>query len=448
MFSYEKSETKESLLRQGISIDKTMKSQYRESLFYIMIVCAIVESVLFFWLCFLREEAFIEFVTAADTRSYDLIARHLVQHGTLVESPRTLGYPLFLSLGYLIGGIGYGKHVVIAMQLLLNLIFTWGCWHLLQRLTPATGTRLKTIITFVFFWAGMGLALSLMADFLTGFFLGVFLYGLLFWRSRWSVLLAGTSLALATLARPTFTFIPLLLPVAGYLVGRCTAKIPWSHLAIYIVCSLIATGISITYQYSYDKYTGPSSIVAKNIGRILHYAYQGKEITKEGYERFQKEIAEYAGQPYVSISRREEERYAMQLFFEKLRSHPQPLLLALFTTCVKYLFAPIEQGVAKLTTFYASTSVYLTYVRPLLAAACFPIWFLAMSPPIGSSKKKAYYLFIMIFLLYMVGITAANPWQGERIRFPVLAFMLPVVVWNFQTVCGYMSQNRCSHSVP
>jgi hypothetical protein len=341
----------------------------------------------------------------------------------------------------------YGKHVVVAMQLLLNLVFTWGCWHLLQRLTPAADTRLKTIITFVFFWAGMGLALSLMVDFLTGFFWGVFLYGLLFWRNHWSAFLSGTSLALATLTRPTFTFIPLLLPVAAYFVRRCTAKVPLPHLAIYIVCSLIATGTSITYQYSYDKYTGPSSIVAKNIGRILHYAYQGKEITKEGYERFQKEIAEYAGKPYGSISRREEERYAIQLFFEKLRSYPKPLLLALFMTCVKYLFAPIEQSVAKLTTFYASASVYLTYVRPLLAVACFPIWFLAMSPPIGSSKKKAYYLFMMIFLLYMVGITAANPWQGERIRFPVLAFMLPVVVWNFQTVHGYLGQNRRSHAV-
>lgn len=447
MFSSARREIKELILRKGISIDTTMKSQYRGSIFYIIIICVIVEFVLLFFLCFFKEETFIEFITVADTRGYDLIARHLIQHGTLIESPRTLGYPLFLSLGYLIGGMTYGKHAVIVMQLLLNLIFTWGCWHLLQQLTPAASMRLKTIVTFVFFWAGMGLALSLIADFLTGFCWGVFLYGLLFWRSRWSVLLSGIFLALATLTRPTFTFIPFLLPIAGYLVGRCTTKVPWPHLAIYIVCSLIATGISITYQYSYDKYMGPSSIVAKNIGRILYYAYQGKELTKEDYERFQEEIARYAGKPYSSISRREEERYAMQLFFEKLRSHPKPLLLALFTTCVKYLFAPIEQSVAKLTMFYVSASVYLTYVRPFLAVACLPIWLLAMSPPVRSRKKKAYYLFMMIFLLYMVGITVANPWQGERIRFPVLAFMLPVVVWNFQTVYGYLKRNRCSHTV-
>jgi hypothetical protein len=180
--------------------------------------------------------------------------------------------------------------------------------------------------------------------------------------------------------------------------------------------------------------------VAKNIGRILHHAYRGKEIRKEDYERFQREIAEYAGKPHVSISRREEERYAIKLFFEKLQSHPIPLLLALLTTFVKYLFAPIEQCVIILMMFYASASLYLTYVRPLLTMACLPIWFLAMSPPMGSSKKKAYYLFMMILLLYMVGITAANPSQGERIRFPILALMLPVVVWNFQAIQRHMSR--------
>jgi hypothetical protein len=441
MFSSDKSDTKELILREGITIDTAMEPQYRYPIFYIMIVCAIVESVLFFWLRFLGEETFVGFITAPDTSSYDFVARHLVQHGTLVESPRTLGYPLFLSFGYLIGGMDYGKQVVIAIQLLLNLIFTWGCWHLLQRLTPAASTRLKTIITFVFFWTGMGLALSLMADFLTGFFWGIFLYGLLFWRSRWSVWLSGTSLALATLTRPTFTFIPLLLPVAAYLVGRCTAKVPWPHLAIYIGCSLIATSISITYQYSNDKYTGPSSIVAKNIGRILHHAYRGKGMTKEDYERFQKEIAGYAAKSYRSVSRSEEERYAIKLFFEKLWSHPKPLLLALFTTCLKYLFAPIEQIMVKLTMFYTSTSVYLIYIRPFLAVVCFPIWFLAMYPPIGSSKKMAYYFFMMILLLYMVGITAANPSQGERIRFPMLVFMLPVVIWNLHTVHRYLSRH-------
>jgi 4-amino-4-deoxy-L-arabinose transferase-like glycosyltransferase len=234
--------------------------QIRGIIFYILIACAAIELLLFCWLCFLGQEAFREFVSTPDTSTYASVALQLAENATLISSRRTLGYPLFLSLGYLIGGRSYGTYVVITTQLILNIVFTWGCWRLLQRITPAAGTRLRSIVTLFFFWAGMGMATYLLTDFLASFLFGVFLYGMLFWRSRSSVLLSGTSLALATLTRPTFIFIPFLLPFAAYLIGRFTSKVPRSHLVSFILFSFIATCISIIYQHTFNGYIGVSPI--------------------------------------------------------------------------------------------------------------------------------------------------------------------------------------------
>ena len=108
---------------------------------------------------------------------YNRIALQLEENNKLTSGQRTLGYPLFLYLGYLIGGRSYGMYVVIALQLMLNLIFRWGCWRLLQRIAPAAGIRLRSIVTLFFFWASLGMALYLLTDFLASFLFGVFFYG-------------------------------------------------------------------------------------------------------------------------------------------------------------------------------------------------------------------------------------------------------------------------------
>jgi hypothetical protein len=417
-----------------------MKTKIREPVFYLLIAGATIELLLFIWLCSVGQKVFMQLVSAPDTSSYIRIAQHLVQDGILVSSPRTLGYPLFLCLGYLIGGMRYGMYVVIAAQLILNIVFSWVCWSLLQRVTPTSGVRLRAIITLFFFWAGMGMALSLLSDFLAAFFFSVFLYGMLFWRSRSSLLLSGGSLALATLTRPTFTFMPVLLPVAVFLIGCFTSKVPRYHLAVFILCSLSATGVSIAYQYSSYGYVGPSSIVAKNIGRTLSVLTKGK-ITREDYEEFDKKLAEQAGRPFLTLSRTEEEKYAVQIFRSELNSRPGMMLSQLLKTFVKYLFAPVESSVAKLTTPFVTERTYTTYVRPVLGLVCLPIWLLSLLPPIGWSKEyKMYYILVMMFLFYVVGITVMNPLQGERIRFPVLVFMLPVAVLNTHNIRDYLTQ--------
>jgi hypothetical protein len=41
--------------------------------------------------------------------------------------------------------------------------------------------------------------------------------------------------------------------------------------------------------------------------------------------------------------------------------------------------------------------------------------------------------------MYIIGISAIAPGQGERYRFPLLMFMLPVGVWNVQALQRYLN---------
>jgi hypothetical protein len=333
-------------------------------------------------------------------------------------------------------------YVVIAAQLAINIVFTWGCWRLLQRIAPDAGTSLRFLVTLLFFWAGMGLALSLMTDFIASFCFGVFLYGMLFWRYRFSGLVSGIALALATLIRPTFTFIPLLLPPAAYLTARITTKVPRSHLVGFVLFSLLATGASTMHQYAADGYFGPSPALTPNIERTIYFSLKANHLSESDYIReFEEEIERRAGQPFTTLTRTDLEKYAKEMLLETLVSHPAEVILYLAKNFVKYIFVPIESATAKLTTLHISDEAYLTYVRPALGLLCLPIWLFSLTLPFGAPhKRKMYYLFVMMFLVYVVGISAMAPRQGERMRFPVLAFMLPVMVLNVHRLHSCLRQ--------
>jgi len=413
-------------------------------LIYILAACAAIEALFFGALIFLKPEDFNKIVWYADTSSYARIARELTQRGQLVASYRTLGYPLFMSLGYMLGGQYYGNYFIIGGQLLLNLLFTWGCWKLLGRINPSAPVGVKVVLTFFFFWAGLGMALKLLTDFLAAFFFGVFLFGLLFWRSRSSLLISATALGLATLTRPTFTFIPLVLPFACYLAGRATSKVPIFHFVAFVFASLAATGISSIYQYSFQGYAGPSPILAKNIGRTLDViSRDGRETKGINYEGFNQRIAERAGKPYSAVSASEEEKYAVEFFREELEARPGIVVLQLSKTVVKYLLSPVDSAVVKLIRLFGPDFDAPHSVRVTLGLVCLPIWLLSVSPPFGSSSRVwAYYLLVIVLVLYVLGLTSINPFLGERIRFPVLGFMLPIVAWNFSTLLAFLARRR------
>ncbi len=80
----------------------------------------------------------------------------------------------------------------------------------------------------------------------------------------------------------------------------------------------------------------------------------------------------------------------------------------------------------------ADDATYDVVVRPIVGLVCLPIWLLALLPARHSRPRWGFYLFMLLLWFYMTGITMVNPYQGERIRFPVLMFTLPVVLWHVQ----------------
>jgi hypothetical protein len=409
---------------------------------YLLIACAAIEVLFFGALIFLKPENFIKMVWNPDTSSYARIAQELTERGSLITSYRTLGYPLFMSLGYIVGGQDYGNYLIIGGQLILNLLFTWGFWKFLERLNPSAPAGVRLLLTLFFFWAGLGMALKLLSDFLAAFLFGVFLFAFLFWRSGPSLFISATALGLATLVRPTFTFVPLLIPIAAYLVGRCASKLPVLHAVAFVFASLAATGVSSLYQYSFQGYAGPSPVLAKNIGRTLDVIASGRDDNRRiDYEAFNRKIAQRAGKPYSAVSPSEEEKYAVEFFLAELKARPGAVLLQLSKTVVKYLLAPVDSAVIKIVQFFNPESEGPRYLRIVLGLFCFPVWLLSITPPFGSSKEVwAYYILTALFVAYVLGLTAINPFLGERIRFPVLGLMLPMAAWNISNLPAFLSR--------
>jgi hypothetical protein len=419
---------------------------------FVLIACVGIEVVMIVWLSLLGRDAFMTYAWAVDTQGYVAVALHLVETGTLTAGPRTLGYPLFVAFAYFLGGVTRGPYVVIGLQLVLNVGLTWGCWRLLERMAPTAGVRIRALATLFFSWAALGMALILMSDFLGAVFFGMFLYGMLFWRSRTGVALCGGSLAFATLTRPTFTFFPLVIPFLAWLVGRCTAKLSRRDLIFYMGCSLAATGLSVMYQYSYSRYMGPSPNLITPIQETIYHGVVERQAPSSDIDSFKKqfeqEVEKRAGRTYSTLSPTEREMYAKSIFREEFAAHPTEIMANFVSNFIKYIFVPVEFNVNRLTAMYFGDKAYFDYLRPILGLICLPLWILSLIPPIGAPKShKMFYLIVTTCLLYIVGLSAIGSGAGERYRFPVLMFMLPVVLWNLQWLISCWPPSLGRHSI-
>jgi hypothetical protein len=405
----------------------------------VLIPAFLVEVAMAIGLVAAGRDAFLMFVSTPDTSSYVSLALRFIDGITVTDGVRTVGYPLFLVPPYWLGGVTYGPYLVIAIQMLLNLALTWGCWRLLERMVPDSSAATRTLATVFFFGAGLGMALYLMSDFLAALLLFVFLYGCLFWRSGTGTLLTGLSLALATLTRPTFTLFLVLIPVIGWLVRRCTSKIPTRDLVAYMMFSMAATAISISYQYTYYGYLGPSPNVAQPIKETLYFGVVRPSEPQVDYElfrtRFEADVERRAGRTYSALSPGERDMYAREIFRDQWRIHPKQIVTNYLMNFFKYIFAPIESIPLRIAELYVGEDGYMRYVRPVVGVICLPIWLLSLLPPTAAPRnQKAFYLLVMICLFYIVALSAIGSGQGERYRFPVLAFMLPIAVRNLASL--------------
>jgi hypothetical protein len=138
------------------------------------------------------------------------------------------------------------------------------------------------------------------------------------------------------------------------------------------------------------------------------------------------------------LTYREREEIAKTVFREQFLAHPVGITAAVLKNAVKYVFAPIESTVSRFATFYASETWYTRAVRPVVAVVCLPLFVLSVLPPIRRQREQQmYYALMLVLLIYVVGFSAIGIGSGERIRFPLLAFMLPVLVWNVETLLNH-----------
>jgi hypothetical protein len=208
---------------------------------------------------------------------------------------------------------------------------------------------------------------------------------------------------------------------------------------LFVASSVAATSISVGYQYTFNQYLGPSPLVSVPIQEMLYYGVVQPQSPSTDYATFQRqfaaEIQKRAGRPYPTITLADREMYAKQVFREAFRTHPGSITAVVAMNAAKYLFAPVESIVARASTEFISFAAYGRYVRPVVAAVCLPIFVLSLLPPLAHQRRqRTYYLLMMVFLLYIVGFSAIGAGSGERIRFPMLSFMMPVALWNARRI--------------
>ena len=367
-------------------------------------------------------ERFLQIVSSDDSAGYLAVARALM-HGQLVASPRTLGYPLYLAT---CGVIDPSLHLAIAGQLAVNLAVTVAVFRLAGRILDGAGVRARLVVAALAFVAGFGLALALLTDFLAGACFFGSLYGLLSWRRRRGQLASAALLAAATLLRPTFTLLPLLLPLIAWLVARVTTAVPRRQLVGMMLASLAATSLSVAYQYRSYRYVGPSSVVTFNLEATLHHALAPQQPFDVYRRQLDATIARDADTdaPSPSVA----EHFARARFAAALAEHPRAIVLATATTALKYLLAPVEAlpaTLARIDRAPRTSDAYEHRLRPLLFLVWLPVWLLAYIPVVGGDRRaRAFYLLVMLLVVYVIGLSSLAPLQGERMRYPLVPLLV------------------------
>jgi len=405
----------------------------RRGIAALLIGLGLVEAISFAVIASRGSDLFIRFVWSDDTGSYARVAEALALTGQLGATTRTLGYPLLLTPIYYLFSAALVPFIVIAVQLALNLVLTYGGWRLLTRLVPDASSGLPLLLTAVLGWAGMGMAFRFLTDLLGGLTLLGFVYGLLFWRRPGGAAVAAVSLLAASLLRPTFTLFPVLIPVLAWVVARITSRVPWKHVVLYFVVCISATCVNVWYQYRNFGYWGPSAVVSLGLRAALFHAVaeSGGTTAREFDRTFFEEIERRTGRPMEEISPAEEERVTKAIFKEHLRERPGAIIRYFIVSGIKYTVAPIEFFVLQSVTICRGFPWYASFVRPALFVLCLPLWLLGLFPPLGGTRRfRFYWLLVILLFAYLVGVSAMLSTQGERYRFPVVAFMLPVVARN------------------
>lgn len=390
------------------------------------------------FLCFASDSTIRSIAIQDDSPSYIQVAETIVAEGVVPSTPRSLGYPLFLAAARAVAGPPGFLPLVIGLQLLANCLLAAMSWRLFQRIAPGTPNGVCAVFSSVCFLGGLGIATNVMTDLLaTTYFLG-FVLCWVFSHRRSTLVVAALCLAAATLLRPSFTYLPALLPAVWWLMRRIPGgrRASVLGLVLMVLASVSGTLVSTVHQLRTVGYPGPSHVLSFNLQKTLRYAIHHDGRSQEEFDdAFEHRIESITGLPIARVAPSTREEITKAVFLDAVRRQPTAVGRQVGTTFVKYLACPIEAPVLVAMTWRRGSGGPLPQrVRMVLGGIGLPLWLLALWPPsIRLRGHGAYYWMTMILVVYVVGLSSLAPLQGERMRLPVLPLMLGVVLVHFES---------------
>ncbi len=412
---------------------------WRNGLFLLGVLAA-VEALAFAFMAWPGKETFDSLTTFADTGPYVQLAGDLLKTGAFQPNCRTVGYPLFLAPGLLLGEYHY---YAIAAQMLLNLGLVAIFWRLLGHLQ--VGPKIKVLFAALFAVAGLGMAIYVLSDFLGGFLFALFAYALLLKRSWTGALLGGLCLALCIVVRPAFMFLVPLMPVIAYLAGKFAArKLPLAHLGVYLAAGTLALTVNYAQERALrDSVTPPGHPLPFMVGhiRIILYKDFHQDLTDDQWRKeYARRISQVGGRPYDLLTRVQQERAARELLKKEILGQPARFIQNYTVNFLKYLFCPVESIAQCASNYYNTPMMETGVLRWALTIFWLPLWVACMIPPRQPKHRGLYYL-AMLCLLSIVAMSALSGGAGERYRFPALVLTMAVGAVNV-TAAGEALRKR------
>lgn len=407
-----------------------------------LLIAAVLQVVFLIWLLGHGRDAVCQRIIFPDTGGYVSPALSILHGAGLPpDMVRTVGYPLFLTVPFWLGGEQYGYHLVIVMQSVLNLLGTLLFGKLLAALLPQIRTAVLTAAVAIFWYASFGLALNVLGDFLFGFLLLVFLY--VFWLKRGLLWLAvgAISLLAAGLIRPNLGPLLVILPLLKILVQRRFSPLPTTSVVVYAVAIVISSGVNFVLEQSRaERY----SLSFKGYAMQAALYEKGYVIRSEIILRIEK----LAGRPYDQLSRRERDTFSRRVFSEYVMGHPVRFMGGMAVNALKYMISPVERVIAVVAV--ADTEHGEAFARSAVRGTVLllglPIWVLALWPGMARRPEtRALYLFAWIMTLYVIVPASPFSGQGERYRFPALPMLLVCFACNLDSLVGWANSRLIRH---
>jgi hypothetical protein len=270
-----------------------------------------------------------------------------------------------------------------------------------------------------------------MSDFQAGLLFAIVMYCLVCRKGRWDTAVGGLAACCLILTRPSFSALPVLLLVCALVLRRSAWRIPVAQLIFYIAFSAFGLGVNWHMQ-SRGASDLQNGYVTDFAAVVAHKRFHPAGEATEAW--FYREGAAIAGRPWEELTRRERDAYALRSLAQHVRRQPLRLAIGWTVTFVKYTFAPLESAVDRLLSILSFD--YPTWLRVSLTALFLPLWLMMLLPPLLDRRFLPYYYAVVALFVYEVGVSALDSAQGERIRFPLLFVMLPLVIVNFRSLTG------------